>query len=112
MADIQLPIDIEVKTQKPLISKRGPVQTKADLINPNSWSHDGDTFYVHDGMLVPVLSSGDIWMLIDKTLILDDRYRGWKLMGSGGGSNIDGGRADEIYSPDQYLDCGGATAGE
>ena len=112
MADIQLPINIEVKTQKPLVEKRGPVQTKADLINPNSWSHDGDVYYVHEGMLVPVLSSGDVWMLIDKSLILDSRYRGWKLMGSGGGSNIDGGRADEIYTPDQHVDCGGAMAGE
>lgn len=108
MADIKLPLDIEVRTQRPLESNRGPVQVKSDLINPDTWAHDGDIYYVYDGMIVPVLSTGDLWMLIDSSKLLDDRYQGWKLIGGNSGGNLDGGRADDVYTPSQIISCGGA----
>ena len=105
------PYSIEVQTQHPLVAKRGPVATKNDLINRNSWSHDGDVFYVYNGMLVSVLSSNDLWMLVDSSKILEPDFSGWKLIGSVG-ADIDGGHADEVYSPNQLIQCGDAYAHE
>lgn len=115
MANIVTPISIDVRTQKPLEPKRGPVQTKADLINPETWSYDTDSdnnkvFYVYAGMIVPVIKSRDIYMLIDPIKILDPDFSGWVSVGGMGGDNLifDGGSARDVYTTDQYMDAGNA----
>lgn len=115
MANIITPISIDVRTQKPLEPKRGPVQTKADLIDPESWSYDIDSegnmvFYVYPGMMVPVIKSRDIYMLIDPTKILNSDFSGWASVGGMGGDNLifDGGSARDIYTTDQYMNAGNA----
>ena len=114
MAHIVTPISIDVKTQKPLEPKRGPVYTKNQLIDPETWSYDVDsegnkTFYVYPGMMVPVINSRDVYMLIDPSKILESDYSGWAACGGGGGNIIyDGGSAREKYLVEQYMDAGNA----
>lgn len=114
MNNIGFPFIIDVKTQRPLIDKRGPVLTKNQLINPETWSYDIDEngnkiFYVYPGMLVPVINSRDVYMLIDPTKILDEDYSGWAVIsGSGGNVIYDGGSARDIYTTEQYMDAGNA----
>ena len=109
--------ELEIQTQRPLEYKRGPVQTKIDLINPNSWAHEGDegdeVYYVYEGMLVAVISSKDVYMLVDKSKILSPDYSGWALVGSGAsGMELDGGNASSYYTEDQIINTGGASATE
>lgn len=112
---------ITVQAQQ-LLDKRTAVQTKDDLFNINTWPHDGSTIYMAEGICVSVISTGELYMLMDLSQILNripynyDEVEkkniggGWKLVvGSGSGSgSLDGGRADEIYTNDQLIDCGGA----
>lgn len=104
-----------------LLDKRTAVQTKDDLFKINTWPHDGDTIYMAEGMRVSIISTGELYMLMDLSQILNkipynyDEVEkknvggGWKLVtGSGGSGSLDGGRADEIYTNDQIVDCGGA----
>lgn len=105
--------ELEIQTQRPLEYKRGPVQNKADLIKSDSWSHDGDVYYVYEGMLVAVISSKDVYMLVDKSKILSPDYSGWALVGSGAsGMELDGGNASSYYTEDQIINTGGASATE
>ena len=61
MAHIITPISIDVRTQRPLEPKRGPVASKGDLVKAETWSSDtfiGEdgkqqyVFYVYPGLLV------------------------------------------------------------
>lgn len=114
MNNISFPSSIEVKTQSPLEIKRGPVERKSDLINPETWSYDIDdngnkVFYVYRGMIVPCIATQDIYMLIDVDKILDESYLGWKLISGGGGNFIyDGGDAQSTYIHEQLIDAGTA----
>jgi hypothetical protein len=111
--NIKITNGFEIQTEQPLEYKRGPVQNKIDLINPNSWAHEGDVYYVYEGMLVPVISSKDIYMLVDKSKILSPDYSGWALVGSGSsGMELDGGTAISYYTQDQIINTGGASATE
>lgn len=115
--NIKITNGFEIQTEQPLEYKRGPVQNKIDLINPNSWAHEGDegdeVYYVYEGMLVSVISSKDIYMLIDKSKILSPDYSGWALVGSGSsGMELDGGTAISYYTHDQIINTGGASATE
>lgn len=114
MANIITPISIDVRTQKPLEPKRGPVQSVSDLINPESWSYDIDSegnmvFYVYPGMLVSVIGTEEIYMLKYPHLILDKQFLGWRLVSGGvGGAEYDGGNAQSVYTNDQIMDAGNA----
>lgn len=122
---------IEVRAQKPL-DARTIVTYREDLYKIDTWPHDtyidSDgveryTIYMKEGMVVTVTGDKanpvfERYMLVDIDKILNKDYSGWKFMGqggNGGGSmpitgNIDGGRADERYSPNQIIYCGTATS--
>ena len=127
---------IEVRAQKPL-DVRTIVEKREDLYKLSTWPHDTyvdedgvehHTIYMKEGMMVTVTGTKDnpvfdLYILTDLSKILDPGYSGWKFIGSGGipgggGSmpgvgNIDGGRADEHYTPNQNLPGGNAyTRGE
>lgn len=109
---------IEVRTQQPYIKGRGPVKTKEDLIKAETWPHDVDVngnkiFYVYEGMIVPVISSQDIYMLVDPYKILNPDYSGWKLVSVGTqGAEMDGGSANSYYTESQRIYGGNASATE
>lgn len=115
MANIITPVSIDVRTQKPLEPKRGPVQNKSQLISADTWSYDKSgenyTFYVYPGMIIPVISSQEIYMLIDPTKILEKDYSGWAPISGGGGSSIyDGGTATSVYLSEQVMNAGNANS--
>lgn len=125
MSNAKIYNGLEVRAQK-LLDSRSSVTYKNDLINLSTWPHDigadgKPIIYMKEGMIVSVTGTtdqpvGDIYVLIDLNKILNKDYSGWKLV-SGGlvqgfGANLDGGRADGRYTPDQILDFGstnGAT---
>lgn len=114
----EYPISIKVPTQQPYVKHRGPVQKKEDLINPETWSYDIDkngnkVFYLYPGLLVSVLSSHDIYMLVDINKVTNPDYSGWVLVGSPVSSVIlDGGSVTSYYAEDQKIRGGGVDASE
>ena len=111
--------NIEVRTQRPYIVGRGPVKTKEALIKTETWPHDIDDdgnkiFYVYEGMIIPVISSQDIYMLVDRDKILDPDYSGWALVSLGGsqGAEMDGGSANSFYTENQKIYGGNASSTE
>lgn len=114
---------IEVRTQKPLEAKRGPVNLQTELYNINTWLSDTYTdnngktqrvVYAYNGMIVPVISSRELWMLVDINKITS--VDGWVRIGGvgvGGADFIyDGGRAAEAYLGEQIMDAGNANGSE
>ena len=115
MANIITPISLDVRTQKPLEANRGPVRSKSDLINAETWTYDVDNsgnkiFYVYPGMIIPVINSRDIYMLIDPSKLLEPDYSGWSIISGGGGDNIiyDGGNSTSVYLSEQIINAGTA----
>lgn len=111
-SDYKLYDGIEVLAQQ-VLDKRTIVNTKSDLIKLETWPHDGDTIYMKEGMIVTVRETGDLYVLMSLPDILNKSYNGWRFYGSGGGSgmgDLDGGRAEESYTPSQIINCGGANA--
>ena len=118
---------IEVRAQKP-IDVRSQVTYREDLYKLSSWPHDTyidedgkehHTIYMKEGMMVMVTGDKDnpifeLYILQDLNKILEKDYSGWKYFGPGGNNsggnnlvgNIDGGRADEYYTPSQIINCG------
>lgn len=77
IGDIIFPSTLQVKKQE-MLDPRGGVKTKAELIDINSFPHDGNTIYMKEGMLVTVADTREVYMLVDLTNILDKGYKGWK----------------------------------
>ena len=110
-SDYKLYDGIEVLAQQ-VLDKRSIVNTKSDLIKLETWPHDGDTIYMKEGMVITVRETGDLYVLMSLPDILNKSYKGWRFYGSGGGSgmgDLDGGRAEESYTPSQIINCGGAN---
>ena len=55
---------------------RGVVNTKAELINKETWPYEGETVYVYNGMQVAVVEEKAIYMLVDSSKILEADYSG------------------------------------
>ena len=120
---------IEVRAQSAL-DPRTIVTTREQLTDINTWPHDvvvdeeGNehyTVYMKEGMQVTVTGPKEnrvfeTYMLIDVELITS--MEGWMFMGQGGSGggggmtsgNIDGGRADENYTPGQVINGGDASS--
>lgn len=82
--------NFEVKIQE-MLDPRGGVEFKSDLINKDTWPHDGDTIYMKEGMLVTVRSTREVFMLVSLDKILDPDYSGWERKdGTGSGSGTGG----------------------
>lgn len=75
-ADFNLSANFNIKKQAAL-DPRFVVTTKADLIDKDHWAHDGGTYYVYEGLLVAVADTGKVFMLTDKTKLLNTDYSGW-----------------------------------
>lgn len=73
----KLSANYEVQMQAP-IDPRVLVDTKADLLNKETWPYIGDTLYIYNGLTVAVLDEQEIYMLVDKTNALTEGYIGWK----------------------------------
>lgn len=68
--------NFEVKKAEAL-DPRGWVETKADLINKETWPYDGDTLYLYKGMQVVVADELAVYMLNDVSKALETDYSGW-----------------------------------
>ena len=79
----KFPANFEVTIQE-LLDPRGGVDKLADLINPNTFPHDGDTVYMKEGMVVSVRETCQMFMLKDLANIYAEDYSGWEIVG---GSN-------------------------
>lgn len=82
MADFKLSFNFDVRKQTPLDDRLAKL-SKEDLINPASWSSDNGTYYVYDYMIVG--TSDGVYMLVDKTKLLNTDYSGWKKVGESTG---------------------------
>lgn len=71
--------NFEVQAQEAL-DPRVVVDTKADLINKETWPYDGDTIYLYNGLIVAVVADKSMYMLVDKTKITQSDYSGWKQL--------------------------------
>lgn len=110
---------IEIRTQKPLELKRGPVDKPSDLYRLETWLTDTYTddtgkthtiVYAYEGMTVSVISSRELWMLLNPNDITNPDS--WVRIGGVGVSDdniiYDGGRAIESYTEEQKMDAGNA----
>lgn len=71
--------NFEVKAQEAL-DPRVVVDSKADLINKETWPYDGETIYLYNGLIVAVVADKSMYMLIDKAKVLETDYSGWKQL--------------------------------
>lgn len=71
--------NFEVKAQEAL-DPRVVVDSKADLINKETWPYDGETIYLYNGLIVAVVADKSMYMLIDKMKVLEADYSGWKQL--------------------------------
>lgn len=70
------------------IDPRVAVDTKAELINKETWPYDGNTIYLYDGLLVSVKDEKSIYMLVDRTKALASDYSGWQRVDVNAGKHI------------------------
>ena len=80
--NIKTSANYDVKAQKPL-DGRAVRPAKADLIKKESWSSDGDTIYVYEGMQVYVEDEKKTYYLKDITKMFASDFSGWELIGTG-----------------------------
>ena len=85
--NIKTSANYDVKAQKPL-DGRAVRPAKADLIKKESWSSDGNTVYVYEGMQVYVQDEKKTYYLKDLSKMFATDFSGWELMGTGAGSGI------------------------
>ena len=104
--NIKTSANYDVRAQKPL-DGRAVRPTKADLIKKESWSSDGSTVYVYEGMQVYVQDEKKTYYLKDLSKMFEPDYSGWDEMltaptGAGGGLEYlefdDPTTADEVMS--------------
>lgn len=70
------------------IDPRVLVDTKTDLINPDSWPHEGETYYVYNGLIVAVVDTHSIYMLVDSTKITQSDYSGWAQLDASAAASV------------------------
>ena len=91
--NIKTSVNYNLEAQKPL-DARSVRPTKADLYKKESWSYDGDSVYIYNGMLVYVEDEKKTYCLVDETKY--DKESGWELVGTGASSG-GGGSIKEVY---------------
>lgn len=70
--DVQLQAPIDGRLYRP---------TKSHLINKESWSYDGNTIYVHEGMQTYVADEKRTYILTHPEKIFDEDFSGWEILG-------------------------------
>ena len=86
--NIKTSANYDVKAQKPL-DGRAVRPAKADLIKKESWSSDGNTVYVYEGMQVYVEDEKKTYYLKDLSKMFAADFSGWELMGTGAAAEIE-----------------------
>lgn len=86
--NIKTSANYDVKAQKPL-DGRAVRPAKADLIKKESWSSDGNTVYVYEGMQVYVQDEKKTYYLKDLSKMFASDFSGWELMGTGAAAEIE-----------------------
>ena len=76
--NIKTSANYDVKAQKPL-DGRAVRPAKADLIKKESWSSDGSTVYVYEGLQVWVVEEGKTYVLKDLSKMFEPDYSGWEM---------------------------------
>ena len=100
--NIKTSANYDVRAQKP-IDGRSVRPTKADLIKKESWSSDGNTVYVYEGMQVYVQDEKKTYYLKDLSKMFASDFSGWELMGTGATAG-GGGSTDVDLYPTEYSD--------
>lgn len=85
--NIKTSANYDVKAQKPL-DGRAVRPAKADLIKKESWSSDGSTVYVYEGMQVYVQDEKKTYYLKDLSKMFATDFSGWELMGTGAAAEV------------------------
>lgn len=85
--NIKTSANYDVKAQKPL-DGRAVRPAKADLIKKESWSSDGNTVYVYEGMQVYVQDEKKTYYLKDLSKMFATDFSGWELMGTGAAAEV------------------------
>lgn len=86
--NIKTSANYDVKAQKPL-DGRAVRPAKADLIKKESWSSDGSTVYVYEGMQVYVQDEKKTYYLKDLSKMFATDFSGWELMGTGAAAKVE-----------------------
>jgi hypothetical protein len=86
--NIRTSANYDVKAQKPL-DGRAVRPAKADLIKKESWSSDGSTVYVYEGMQVYVQDEKKTYYLKDLSKMFATDFSGWELMGTGAAAEVE-----------------------
>ena len=68
--------NFQVKNAAPL-DPRVAVDTKAELIDKETWPYDGNTVYLYNGLLVAVNEEKSVYQLTNKDKALASDYSGW-----------------------------------
>lgn len=85
--NIKTSANYDVRIKAPMDARRERPQ-KSDLITKTSWSFDGNTVYVYEGMQVFVKDEKKTYTLIDESKMFENDYSGWELVNTGKNSNI------------------------
>lgn len=72
-----------------LLDPREKVETKAELINKETWPYEGDTLYLTEGLRVSVVEEQAVYMLVDVAKALDDDYSGWKRIDAASATQVE-----------------------
>lgn len=72
-----------------LLDPREKVETKAELINKETWPYEGDTLYLTEGLRVSVVEEQAVYMLVDVAKALDADYSGWKRIDAASATQIE-----------------------
>lgn len=86
--NIRTSANYDVKAQKPL-DGRAVRPAKGDLIKKESWSSDGNTVYVYEGMQVYVQDEKKTYYLKDLSKMFATDFSGWELMGTGAAAEVE-----------------------
>lgn len=72
-----------------LLDPREKVETKAELINKETWPYEGDTLYLTEGLRVSVVEEQAVYMLVDVAKALDADYSGWKRIDAASATQVE-----------------------
>lgn len=86
--NIKTSANYDVRAQKPL-DGRAVRPAKGDLIKKESWSSDGNTVYVYEGMQVYVEDEKKTYYLKDLSKMFASDFSGWELMGTGAAAEVE-----------------------
>lgn len=86
--NIKTSANYDVRMQASLDGRRER-PTKTDLITKSSWSFDGNTVYVYEGMPVYVKDEKRTYILNDVNKMFDADYSGWDLVITGNHNSIE-----------------------